>query len=91
MNTSETIELDNILETASLRSVRRVRDTLASGEEPSPLDVLIVAGYRDRVAHGIAPGPWAILRRYGPSAGLGAGTTGIVVAIVDAVARAWRF
>jgi len=87
MNAAETRELDNVLETARLRSVHRLRVALQEGADPNPLDVLVVASYRDSVLRGQVRGPWSILRRYGPPAGAGAGFTGIVIAIIDAVAR----
>ncbi len=87
MNGVEAQELDNVLERASILSVHRLRATLDSGEEPNPLDVLVVARYRERVIDGHSRGPWAYAKAHAPHWGAGAGLTGVLVAVIDAVAR----
>ena len=85
MNSIEARELDNVLETARLRSVHRLREALQTGADPNPLDVLVVANYRDSVAAGKSQGPWAAMKRNGPAAGAGAGVGAVLISIINAV------
>lgn len=87
MNGTEIRELDNVLETARLRSVHRLREALQIGAEPNPLDVLVVANYRDSVTMGHASGPWGRVKTYAPHWGAGAGGLGMAIALIEAIGK----
>ena len=88
MNNTEIRELDNVLETARLRSVHRLREALQKGADPDPLDVLVVADYRNNRRSGPRHGPWDVVKRQGPAAGAGMGFMGVVIALIETVGKA---
>ena len=87
MNGLQIQVLDNALETAALRSVKRVIAAANEDGDPNPLDVLVASDYRARVMAGQAKGPWALAKAHAPTLGLGTGLGALLVAAIEALGR----
>jgi len=89
MNGERLTQIENILETAVLRSQQRTRESFEEHRDPDLSDILVLQQERlyQRMVANQGNKPRRILREHGPYLGYGTGLGAILVALFEALGR----
>lgn len=89
MDQAEDPEIDAVVQTAVMRTFRRVRATLGNGDgkDPDPLDTLTVLIWRERAGAHRPSGPRETIRQEWPHWGAGAAGGAVLISLFEALGR----